>query len=460
MYYILKRDVRLMRWKGSPPFYSQRPSPKRHPLTEEEDAFLRQCDGKTELPDGFLADRLEASGLIRPCAPGEASLLPGQAVTYPNIFVAGLDWNLTDRCNYNCLHCFHAADNSAPREEFSLPEALRFLDGVRACGIASLRLTGGEPTLHPQFVEILAAMRERGIRLNTLITNGSRLDDDLLARIKALHPGAEIMISFDGIGTHDWLRQHPGSEQQALEAIRRCKRAGFRVLINCNVNRKNRDVLPRTVALLAEENVDLIRVIRTSESPRWTRNMGDMTLTPEEYYALSAELARQHLANGIQTPLNVWQSLYLLPKRRAFSCFPVKSGACRYTGREALCAAMLQKPSVLANGELNPCTAFAGYLTLHGVHMENVKTLGLQAALTEGRFVSVVTKTAAEKLRANPECAACAWAKSCQGGCPALSLIFGGDILSADRSKCAFFRGGWYDEFCRILDGWTNLNPI
>ena len=459
MRYTLDSAITLKRWQGSPPYYLVGKGRKLHPLTEEEDGFLRRCDGQSELPEGFLADRLQASGMIHPC-PENTGSPSGRMFTYPNIHVDNIDWNITDRCNYNCRHCFHAADNSFPRDEFSLEEAKCFLDDVVTCGISSLRLTGGEPTLHPHIREILTLMREKGIRLATLITNGSRLDGDFLSFLKAMHPGAEIMISFDGLSTHDWMRQHPGSEEVALDAIRRSKAAGFRVAVNCNANRKNRSVLIDTVDCLAGENVDMIRVIRTSEAPRWELNHDNMTLTPEEYYELSLELARHYLTSGITAPLIIWQSLYLNGKRRVFACLPVKGAACGFTGKELICSAMLKKPSVLANGEITPCTPMAGYFALHGIHMENVKTVGLQQAMTSGVFVSAVTARAGEKLLNNAKCGECAYGKSCRGGCPALSIASGGDMMSSDETKCAFFYGGYYEKYCGLMKDWKNLNPV
>ena len=98
---------------------------------------------------------------------------------YPNKLSCVIDWTITERCNYNCLHCFHAADNNVHREEFSREEALRLLEEAEACGVSAIRLTGGEPTLYPYFREIVEEIRKRGMRLKTLITNGSLMDDEL-----------------------------------------------------------------------------------------------------------------------------------------------------------------------------------------------------------------------------------------------------------------------------------------
>ena len=211
MYYILDPKFVIKKWLGTSACYLYRGNPERHFLKRETYEFLKKCDGKTDIEPCFEADILEVSGMIHPCEKGSVSLLPDQIKEYPNYYVRNVDWNLLDLCNYNCLHCFHAADNNMKRDSFSYEEAMRFLDEMVSCGITGVRLTGGEPTLYPYFREVLQGIKDRGIHLKTLITNGSRLDEELVSFIKKLHPDAEIRISFDGIGYHDWLRQHPGA---------------------------------------------------------------------------------------------------------------------------------------------------------------------------------------------------------------------------------------------------------
>ena len=92
--------------------------------------------------------------------------------------------------------------------------------------------------------------------------------------------------------------------------------------------------------------------------------------------------------------------------------------------------------------------------------MENVKTVGLQQAMTSGVFVSAVTSRAGEKLLNNAKCGKCAYGKSCRGGCPALSIASGGDMMSSDETKCAFFYGGYYEKYCSLMKDWNNLNPV
>ena len=114
-----------------------------------------------------------------------------------------IDWAVTDRCNCNCLHCFHAADNDIRRDEFSREEASSFLKDAADCGIRTIRITGGEPTLYPHLRSVIQEIRERGMELGDLVTNGALMDGSLASFIHELHPKAAMFLSFDGIGTHD-----------------------------------------------------------------------------------------------------------------------------------------------------------------------------------------------------------------------------------------------------------------
>jgi len=458
--YLLEDGVQLKRWKGGTACAITDPTLKPVMLSGAEWALLKQCDGQTPLTPCDELYRFELMRVIRRCVCGEGMLRPGQIREYPNYYFRNIDWTITERCNYNCLHCFHAADNGRRREEFSREEAMALLAEAARCGIQGIRLTGGEPTLYPYFRDVVKEIRRQGMALKTLITNGAFLDGELIGFLRETHPRAEIMLSYDGIGTHDWLRQHEGSEEQVLKAIRLCREAGFQVRINMNVNRRNREVILDSVRMLEDMGVHTVRLIKTTEAPRWQLNAGGDSLTIDEYYAFSADFAARYRESGMGLPVVIWQSLYLRGETRAFHAFPVKTRACRYREDAHICSAMLHKISLQASGDLIPCAPLAGLFTLRDIHMGNVKRDGLQKLLTAGPLMDSVNLRTGDRRRAGGKCSRCRYFPSCQGGCPALSMLFGGSLLSPDDYKCAFFEGGWYEHYCEVLDGWTNLNPL
>ena len=102
--------------------------------------------------------------------------------------------DVTEHCNLNCPTCFAASGTNVGRYA-RLPHILRTLDASieREGGkIDVLMLSGGEPTVHPEIVEIIKAAVERKVTRVLLNTNGIRVarDDRFLAALhRAARPG-------------------------------------------------------------------------------------------------------------------------------------------------------------------------------------------------------------------------------------------------------------------------------
>src|SRR4051794_34481351 len=86
--------------------------------------------------------------------------------------------SLTDRCNFRCVYCMpeHGA-HFAPREELLHDdELLRVVEAAARVGFQKIRLTGGEPTIRRNLVELVEGIaRTPGIREISMTTNGLRL---------------------------------------------------------------------------------------------------------------------------------------------------------------------------------------------------------------------------------------------------------------------------------------------
>ena len=109
---------------------------------------------------------------------------------------------ITDNCNLNCPVCY--AESGTHRERHRpLAEVIRMLDAVVANeGEADvMQLSGGEPTLHPQFWAILDAAKARPIKHVMINTNGIVLaqDKDVVRRLAGYAPGIEVYLQFDSL---------------------------------------------------------------------------------------------------------------------------------------------------------------------------------------------------------------------------------------------------------------------
>ena len=118
---------------------------------------------------------------------------------------------LTDNCNLRCPTCY-AASGPERKTHRSLAQIQRMLDRAVANEgrPAVLQLSGGEPTLHPQFFDILALVRERPIEHLLLNTNGIRIATDrrFAEQLKESYPDIEIYLQFDSFRrqAHELLR--------------------------------------------------------------------------------------------------------------------------------------------------------------------------------------------------------------------------------------------------------------
>ena len=109
---------------------------------------------------------------------------------------------VTDRCNLTCPVCYASSGPGHGRHR-TLEEIERMLDAVvEAEGEPDVvQISGGEPTVHPEFFRILDLARERPIRHLMVNTNGIRIarEDGFAERLATYAPGFELYLQFDSL---------------------------------------------------------------------------------------------------------------------------------------------------------------------------------------------------------------------------------------------------------------------
>jgi MoaA/NifB/PqqE/SkfB family radical SAM enzyme len=160
-----------------------------------------------------------------------------------------LIFELTNRCNFSCGHCIRSEDE--PHGYLPVTIVNKVLTEVQAYQPISLvAFTGGEPTLHPQFADIVELVATHRYRV-TFVTNGWNFPQTF-TKIQAWKSALEsISLSLDGATetTHDTLRRQPGSFRRLMQAISLCHVHSIPVHINMVVTRANRTELEAMVIL-------------------------------------------------------------------------------------------------------------------------------------------------------------------------------------------------------------------
>lgn len=150
-----------------------------------------------------------------------------------------LDLNVTNRCNFHCIHCCFASGDRL-LDDLPLEVIVLSLSDFTKLGGQRVDLTGGEPLIRHDIIEIIAAAKRLGLKVE-LITNGSLLSEKLLQQFKTLGLD-QIAISLDGINYETYCQIRPVGKEifnRVIENIQRATEAGFRVKINTVAFRDN-----------------------------------------------------------------------------------------------------------------------------------------------------------------------------------------------------------------------------
>lgn len=152
-----------------------------------------------------------------------------------------LAWEITGRCNLNCIHCRSSSTMGSDQGDFSLEEAKALIDEITSFAKPVVVLSGGEPLLREDVFDIAAYGTEKGLRM-ALASNGSLIDDEICRRIK--ESGIRIVsLSLDGStpAIHDDFRKQPGAFEATLRAAEHLKKHGIEFLVNSSFTKRNQD---------------------------------------------------------------------------------------------------------------------------------------------------------------------------------------------------------------------------
>lgn len=181
--------------------------------------------------------------------------------------------SLTDVCNFRCSYCLpdgYRKTKGAP-PNLSIDEIRRLVGGFAALGLWKIRLTGGEPTLRAEFLDIARAVSGiEGIRQIAITTNGYKLAER--AQDYADHGVSAINVSMDSLKP-DRFHAITGHNRLAeiLRGIDACKAVGIAKIKLNSVLLKglNEDELDDFIAFVVEHDLTLrfIEVMRTNDNP-------------------------------------------------------------------------------------------------------------------------------------------------------------------------------------------------
>ena len=149
-------------------------------------------------------------------------------------------WETTRACNLVCRHCRAEAVPEPPAGELSPAEGLDFLEQLAAWPPTPMViLSGGEPLLRPDILELAARGTALGLRM-LLSTNGTLITAELARQMKQAGV-ARVSLSLDGpdAASHDDFRGQTGAFEGLLQGAAHLKAAGLPFQINTTLTTDN-----------------------------------------------------------------------------------------------------------------------------------------------------------------------------------------------------------------------------
>ena len=315
--------------------------------------------------------------------------------------LAGLSFELTNYCNFNCTHCYRIHGSSFLSEEIFH----KALHEAEELGVIFVSFNGGEPTWHPKFVEFALAVLQRGMHLSVL-TNGSGLTDSMLDALSAWK-GIHFQFSIYGYDTSTGAKitGTPDAFDKALQKIFILQQRGFDLRVSLLALNETADGLDALVALLLRSNIKIGLMPLLS-----AREDGDRT--PIHFAAGDRQLEQLLKYEGI------WSEDVLEPIANNLDD----------PGRTSACSAAQSSLGISVGGDIMPCQV------LSRVHFGNITNNTLNASLN-----SDVRKSFLEANVIPPACGACKIFSTCFR-CPGEAVFETGSLTGIPPESCRIAR--------------------
>lgn len=191
-------------------------------------------------------------------------------------------WEVTRTCELNCRHCRAAARYGKYDNELSLDEIARTLENVASFSQPIIILTGGDPLMREDILDIARIGTDLGLRM-VMSPCGKHLTKDKARQM--LDAGIKrISISVDGATaqSHDDFRRVPGAFEDAMAGIKAAKKAGLEFQINTTVTQHNVHELEDILDLSIKVGAVAFNPFLLVPTGRG-KELAEMEIDPQEY---------------------------------------------------------------------------------------------------------------------------------------------------------------------------------
>jgi radical SAM protein with 4Fe4S-binding SPASM domain len=326
-------------------------------------------------------------------------------------------WEVTNACNLRCEQC-HASSGKPLPDELDTEEGKKLLDEIAAIDeFRSLVITGGEPLMRPDILELVGYARSLGLEI-TLATNGTLLTRDIARELKRMGVvNVAIGLNANDRQVHEQITRVPGSFEKTMRAIAAVAETGMGLHINATAMEENREAVPGLLDFASEAGAQVVLLYQLVPAGR---GEAETELSIKEYLALTRVVAdKQQVNKALIMPTCSPQYWAYLLNRNSHkpSQLDMKLAGTVFKG----CIAGSGMCYIKADGEVWPCP----FVPLSG---GNARDMPLREIWYESKLFRNLRSR--ENLTGE-RCRSCRFRYIC-GGCRGRAYAHSGDYLGDD----------------------------
>ncbi|MCD6415083.1 MAG: radical SAM protein [Planctomycetes bacterium] len=329
--------------------------------------------------------------------------------------LVSLFWNITYACNYRCEVCFTSAGRRDP-EELSTDEAKEVIRRTHDAGVKDIILSGGEPFMRDDIVEIVAYMAEMGM-VARFASNGSLLTDEILGQLRDRTLTKSFQISLDTLDPVLYQKIHrspPGALAVALNSLRRIQEHGFHTTVSVRLTPETMPGIPDILDRASAEGWATV----TIHWPLHTRRIKDGFPQDADFLSLLEPVFERFLAlpkRWLVETYIPWAPYHPVIKRLEQQIRVVHRG----------CAGGRDHLTINPTGLISPCVC----LDVPEAHVGDIRTDDILDVFNNSPLCKMVRSPQEYGI-----CVDCPEVGTCGGGCRASAFVLTGRLDGQDTA--------------------------
>ena len=169
-------------------------------------------------------------------------------------------WEITSKCNLKCKHCLYYSSDNHLKKDMSKDEIFKVIEDISTDKtVKAIWLSGGEPLLNPDLLEIISKISSCGIK-PSLSTNGTLVSSKEYAMELHRRGVDYVHLSIDGVTAevHDEFRNVQGSFEKVMNAVDFLNHAGIVIGVTFMVTEQSIDSVEKMIALAIKKNIQVL----------------------------------------------------------------------------------------------------------------------------------------------------------------------------------------------------------